>query len=125
MFQIYRGRYCRITYDLTDSNENVYSAEYSLFSIGDASRNYTIGYLPGAGNDGGATSDLSGFQFSTYDADHDTSSGNCAATLGGGYWYNNCAQAQLTASPSDNFKFYNGSSWISLLKASAEFFCYF
>ena len=109
------------------TDENVYSAHYNSFEIVVSSSNYQLlltGGWSSTTTDGGATLYSDNAPFSTYDADHDSSSENCAVRLGGGFWYKSCAHAQLTGSPSDNFKFYNGTSWISLLKASAEMYCY-
>lgn len=38
-----------------------------------------------------------GQPFSTYDWDNDSITGNCAANNGGGWWYNRCHRATLTA----------------------------
>lgn len=38
---------------------------------------------------------LTGMQFSTFDADHDMSTGNCAANYKGGWWFNFCHGAFL------------------------------
>ena len=36
-----------------------------------------------------------GMRFSTFDSDHDTYSGNCAADTKGAWWYYSCHQSDL------------------------------
>ena len=36
-----------------------------------------------------------GMRFSTFDSDHDISSGNCAAGFKGAWWYSSCHDANL------------------------------
>ena len=36
-----------------------------------------------------------GMRFSTVDCDHDTGSGNCAASYKGAWWYSNCLNSNL------------------------------
>ena len=47
-------------------------------------------------------------QFSTFDADNDMTSANCAVTRGGGggFWYNACGYVYINAVPSSNFIWY-------------------
>ena len=124
MWRISSGQHCSIHFDLSDSDGHVYFAHYDSFSIGDSSSNYSIELVRYNGTDGDAMSYSSGSPFSTYDADNDMAPDNCAYALGGGFWYNDCALASLTGSPNDNFKFYYGTSWISLFEASARFYCH-
>ena len=73
-------------------NNNWYYAEYSTFIVLTEADNYTLqvaGYSGNAVNDGFGWHN--GLMFSTYDRDNDLWPGNCAATYGGGLWYNDCA----------------------------------
>ena len=81
------------------------SAFYNVFSIGDESTNYALNidivsgvssYDTSLSNAGDALGAHSGLQFSAYDQDNDISSGHCAETGGGGWWYRNCIDSHLT-----------------------------
>ena len=76
-----------------------YYPQYRNFSIGSEAAGYTlyIDGFTGTGGDSLAYSNLS--KFSTYDKDNDKSSGNCASSWRGGWWYNDCAQGKLTGDP--------------------------
>lgn len=88
------------------SNHLYYSAFYHVFSIGEESVNYTLNINVSNGGSsynntlsGGIGDPLgihSGLPFSTYDRDNDISSGHCAQTGGGGWWYRNCLESHLT-----------------------------
>ena len=68
---------------------------YQTFRVADASDNYRlpIGEKGEAGYDYMAYHN--GYQFSTYDQDHDSSTNNCAFINQGGWWYNSCYTANL------------------------------
>ena len=92
-------------------------ANYSSFSVGNSSTNYTLtigGYSGETGFDGMALSNAQ--PFSTDDADHDTYTGfNCASELGGGFWYGHCGQALITTSIASNyFMWYTPAGWMYL-----------
>ena len=81
------------------------SAFYNVFSIGDESTNYALNinvvdggssYDNTLSNAGDALEEHSGLEFSTYDQDNDISTGHCAETGGGGWWYRNCFDSHLT-----------------------------
>ena len=81
----------KLRVDLGDWENNSYYAEYSQFVVGDSSTNYRMNVLGYSGNAGNRLTHHSGEMFTTYDQDHDSSSsGNCAVTFRGGWWYNNC-----------------------------------
>ena len=89
---------CPARFDLQDRNGTWRYAQYSSFSVGDSSTNYTLtigGYSGDAGYD--AMVNSNGHQFSTYDATN-TWAYECASAYGGGFWYGDCASAALTTS---------------------------
>ena len=90
---------CQVRFDLKLTDGTWHYANYSSFSVGNSSTNYKLtigGYSGDAGYDAMARSN--GQRFSTYDADHDTYSGNCANNYGGGFWYGACGSAYITVS---------------------------
>ena len=90
---------CTLRVDLGDAQGNRAYANYSTFSIGDSSTEYTLtvaGYSGTAGDS--MTSiriDLNGAKFSTKDNDNDNNSGNCATRWQGAWWYNSCTYSNL------------------------------
>jgi hypothetical protein len=83
--------------------------EYNTFIVDGECNDYTLhvgGFGGGTGyNSFFLESVTDGMKFSTYDRDNDLSTDNCAATYGGGFWYNNCG-CVLINSFDNNFKFY-------------------
>ena len=78
-----------------------YVAKYSRFRVLPESYNYTLqvtGYSGNASRDGFGQS---GEKFSTFDRDNDRwSSGNCAAFIGGGFWYHGCGGCNVNGARS-------------------------
>ena len=76
-----------------------YYPQYKNFSVGSEATAYTlyISNFTGTGGDYLTYSNLA--KFSTYDMDNDISSGNCAVTHHGGWWYRNCFSGKLTGEP--------------------------
>ena len=84
----------KLRFDLQSrSNRNWYYAEYSTFRVHPERSNYRLevyGYSGNAGFD--AMSYHDGWMFSTFDRDNDwlLSSGTCATSYAGGFWYKDC-----------------------------------
>ncbi|KAF6024569.1 ANGPTL1 [Bugula neritina] len=75
-------------------------ANYSNFVVNAESDYYRLlvsGYYGNADDAlaGGTGQSLSGQNFSTYDADRDSSINNCASSHKGGWWYNDCHHSNL------------------------------
>ncbi|PAA73083.1 hypothetical protein BOX15_Mlig012238g1 [Macrostomum lignano] len=76
----------------------LFVAEYSGFTVGDASTNYTmnfVSYLNGSSNMSSDSLTVhKGMQFSTMDRDNDNlDNSSCSSVSGnGGWWFNGCAQ---------------------------------
>ena len=76
-----------------------YYPQYRSFKVGSEATKYQL-YIGNFTGDGGDSLSYShNAKFSTYDQDHDSSSGNCASSFRGGWWYYNCAQGKLTGEP--------------------------
>ncbi|XP_072174332.1 microfibril-associated glycoprotein 4-like [Diadema setosum] len=82
--------------DLQDWNYNWYYAQYYFYihASNDHYRGYFWSY---SGTAGDSLSYHNGYQFSTYDADHDGWGGNCAYTYRGAWWHNSCHHSNLNA----------------------------
>lgn len=101
--QLTKGRNSRlvVTINLRQSNLTLYQV-YGQFSVCSEDQNYKLNLAnPGNGSldDGmlhpSSIYNLTGMQFSTFDADHDMTRDNCAATYEGGWWFNACHGAFL------------------------------
>uniref|UniRef100_A0A1I8J4E8 Fibrinogen C-terminal domain-containing protein n=1 Tax=Macrostomum lignano TaxID=282301 RepID=A0A1I8J4E8_9PLAT len=73
-------------------NDSEHWAEYSSFSVGPESDNYrlSVSGFSGSAGIGDCLDNNNGMQFSTKDADHDTSTDNCATTHKGAWWFRSC-----------------------------------
>jgi len=87
------GRY-KLRFDLQSRSNpsNWYFAEYSTFIVHPESDNYRLQVSRYSGNAGqDSFSHQYGMKFTTFDRDNDQSStGNCAARHGGGWWHKGC-----------------------------------
>ena len=99
---------CRLRFELlTNASQMWYSVEYAQFHVDNESRSYAIhvaGYSGDAGDAinalPGTTSYQNGAYFSTYDhlpPNYSPVMLMCAASFGGGWWYNGCGRTYLTA----------------------------
>ena len=75
-------------------SESAY-AQYSSFSVGDASSGYKMTVSGYSGTAGDAMARHNNMKFSTYDRDQDLRSGNCAESFGdgSGWWWETCFDA--------------------------------
>ena len=77
-----------------------YYVEYSSFVVFSETTNYRMLVTGHSGNTNDAFSYSSGMMFTTYDRDNDPwtntdYNNNCAVYEGGGFWYNQCAYANV------------------------------
>ena len=101
----------KLRFDLQQRDTgNWYYAEYSTFIVLSEADNYK---LQVAGFSGNASYDAlgqhNGQQFSTFDRDNDRwSSVNCAAWLGGGFWWWECGACSVNGARSTDRFFWAG-----------------
>ena len=74
-----------------------YSVEYQSFTVGDESNDQYRVNVDGFSGDTGdgfyaapVANAHDGMSFTTYDQDNDLSTGNCASSWSGGFWFNCC-----------------------------------
>ena len=95
---------------------------YQQFEVGGASTDYTL-TIGGGQGEGGSTDSMAysnNRRFSTMDNDNDGASGNCATSYGAGWWYYNCANANLNGpyeqqtpgNAATTLAWYDGSSYV-------------
>ena len=86
----------RVDYQFTNKTWSYF--HYNHFSVGKASEKYplSIGGFTGVGTDRFASIPLNGMKFSTSDQDNDQSSGSCAVSWKGGWWYSKCTSIVTT-----------------------------
>ena len=95
---------CTLRVDLGDAQGNRAYANYSTFSIGDSSTNYTLTIAGYSGTAGDSMTYHNRSKFSTKDNDNDNhSTYHCATHYPGAWWYNSCIRCNLNA-------LYDGSS---------------
>ncbi|XP_071945995.1 fibrinogen-like protein A [Antedon mediterranea] len=94
----------RITFDgnfellveMTDHLDVMKFARYSHFRVDTEDSNYDLTISGYTGTAGDSLAYANGGQFSTYDTDNDKwSSGNCAESWKGAWWYTGCANSNL------------------------------
>ena len=95
MHRLTKSRYKQLRIDLGDFDGNFRYANYSSFSVGNSTTDYTLSLSGYSGNAGDSLSTVSGMRFSTKDRDNDVSSGSCAIGYSGAWWYANCHASNL------------------------------
>nr|XP_039260839.1 microfibril-associated glycoprotein 4-like [Styela clava] len=81
--------------DLEDFNGATVYAKYGSFSISSASENYTLLVGEYNGTAGDSLTYHNNMEFSTKDSDNDQTSGSCAITWSGAWWYKYCYNSNL------------------------------
>ena len=108
--------------EMKSINGTKFSTYYDIFGIGNSLYNYELHVRQGV------MGSLVHINFTTYDANNTLCKlpFNCAVKYGGGFWYdgcggagNECTHTYITGSPSDNFKWFNGTASIKLSKVQA------
>ena len=107
------GRY-KARFDLQAKvNKKWYRAEYSTFIVYSKTTKYRLKISGYSGNAGNAMINHNNAKFTTFDRDNDNAGRNCAKKRGGGFWWNDCGRALVTASQD---KANHPFSWKSLPK---------
>ena len=94
--------------DLGDFDGNTSYAQYTTFSVGDNTTEYTLTVGGYSGTAGDSLLSHNGRKFTTRDNDNDNHSNNCAQYAQGAWWFENCYNSHL------NGRYYhNGIIWYS------------
>ena len=110
---------------LRDKDGKWYYPQYKIFQVGSEATKYQLNIGNFTGDGGDSLSYSNNARFSTYDQDHDSSSGNCASSYRGGWWYYSCSQGKLTgdvysSSTSNNYVRWPGASSYAIYYAYME-----
>ena len=101
--------------DLGDFDGNTRYAQYTTFSVGNSTTEYTLTVGGYSGTAGDSLAEHNGMKFSTRDNDNDNWGGiyNCALGLHGAWWFNNCFTSHLNGPYHHNpvISFENGTIW--------------
>ncbi|XP_078493060.1 fibrinogen-like protein A [Ciona intestinalis] len=81
--------------ELEDCENDRRYAKYSSFAIGSGEQQYRLTVSGDSGDAGESLEYHNGSRFSTFDSDHDASSGNCAVDFHGAWWYGGCYTSNL------------------------------
>ena len=110
--------------DLGDKTGRQAYAIYEYFALESERTNYKLRFGAYSGTAGdslrgacGSGGNLQGMPFSTPDRDNDNSSGNCAQSARGGWWFNSCFCSILNR-PYNNPHIYYWSTFSSQLKCT-------
>ncbi|NXH79226.1 FGL1L protein, partial [Hydrobates tethys] len=116
--QISKQKVYQVRFVIWDATNNISFADYNLFGVEDESQGYRLrlGTYSGSAGDAMTSNSASAvhdnMKFSAKDLDLDTSSGNCASSYGGGWWYSACYSVRL------NIK--GGMTWGSLCNGNCK-----
>ena len=99
--------------DLEDFDGNKRFAKYSVFSVGNALTQYKLKVGTYSGNAGNGLGWHNGMKFSTRDRDNDVSSGKCARSYKGAWWYRKCHVSNLNGQYlfGPHTSYANGVNW--------------
>ncbi|NWJ02187.1 FGL1L protein, partial [Crypturellus undulatus] len=118
IYQIARQKVYQVKFVIWDARNATKFADYNFFSLEDESRGYQLRLGSYTGTAGDAmisntpTTLHDNMKFSAKDRDQDTSTGNCASSNGGAWWYSACYSVRL------NFK--GGLTWGSLCRGNCK-----
>nr|XP_039261729.1 ficolin-1-A-like [Styela clava] len=95
MHQLTKNGSYELRVDLENFNGDTAHATYRAFSIASASDKYRLTLGDYNGTAGDSLAYHNNMQFSTKDSDNDQTSGSCAITCSGAWWYNSCHDSNL------------------------------
>ena len=99
--------------DLGDFDGNTSYAQYTTFSVGNSTTEYTLTVGGYSGPAGESLYYHNGMGFSTRDNDNDSSGGSCAQYWNGAWWFNFCFHSHLNGLYHHNpvLSIRNGTIW--------------
>ncbi|XP_010211492.1 PREDICTED: angiopoietin-related protein 1-like [Tinamus guttatus] len=118
IYQIAKQKVYQAKFVIWDATNATKFADYNFFGLEEESRGYLLRLGSYTGTAGDAMTSASSstahdnMKFSAKDLDQDTSTGNCASTNGGGWWYSACYSVRL------NVK--GGLTWGSLCSRNCK-----
>ncbi|KAK3108860.1 hypothetical protein FSP39_017434, partial [Pinctada imbricata] len=86
---------CTLRVDLETLNGVKGYSKFTNFNISSESGGYRMSYTSYSGTAGDSFLYHKGIKFSTYDKDNDLSSGSCAKSYSGAWWYRSCHRSNL------------------------------
>ena len=98
--------------DLQNSSNNTAYAQYSTFSVGNSTTEYTLTVGGYSGTAGDSLMYHSGSKFTTRDNDNDATNFNCAQGHTGAWWYFSCSHSDLNARYTSSFYYWSGISFL-------------
>ncbi|XP_050785174.1 fibrinogen-like protein 1-like protein isoform X1 [Gopherus flavomarginatus] len=130
IYRIAKQKVYQVRFVIHDSSGTMKYADYNLFGLEDESNGYRLrlGSYTGTAGDAMAPNNANSMhdnmKFSTKDLDQDTSSGNCASSYGGGWWYSACYSAQLNVKGSIRWgSFCSGNCQASAILIKPASYC--
>ena len=97
--------------ELEDWNGVRVYAKYGGFNISDEQAKYRLEVSSYSGTAGDSLTYHNNMAFSTKDGDNDRSSGNCATSWTGAWWYHNCHYSNLNGKYLGNKRDARGLQW--------------
>ena len=100
--------------DLGDFDGNTRYAQYTTFSVGDSTTEYTLTVVGYSGTAGDSLAWYhNGMKFTTKDNYNNNNPGNCAQYLHGAWWFNSCSYTHLNGQYQHNpvVRYGNGIIW--------------
>ncbi|XP_063903520.1 techylectin-5B-like [Zophobas morio] len=97
LYELTNSKPTELLFELMDWDSKTVYALYNRFQIGSQAEDYKIKSLEAYnGTAGNSFREHDGAKFSTADNDH-SSTGTCASSFEGGWWYTSCLQVDLSA----------------------------
>lgn len=101
---------------MEDIYDNIWMAEYNVFSVGSRKDGYRLTIAGYKGNASDAFDYQNNMEFSAIDVDRDISNTHCAGNYEGGWWFSHCQHANLNGRYNLGLTWFDSSrnEWIAV-----------